>query len=71
MGGAYESIHDPIMDHTRLFLPRLTPKFHTNPGFQVPSQHGKWDAVLQGETSIAAGLPHNLTWMHMEDDMDF
>ena len=35
--------------------------------FQAPSHHGEWDAVLQGETFIAAWVCHNLPYMCADD----
>ena len=39
--------------------------------FGAPSQHRKWDAVLQGDTSIASGVLHNLPYMYQDDYRSF
>ena len=39
--------------------------------FGAPSQHRKWDAVLQGDTSIASGVFHNLPYMYQDDYRSF
>ena len=49
-----DSIHDFIIVHNVLFLPMINLKFHTNLSFHVPSHQRECDAVLQGDTSIAA-----------------
>ena len=49
-----DSIHDFLIVHNVLFLPMINLKFHTNLSFHVPSHQREFDAVLQGDTSIAA-----------------
>ena len=39
--------------------------------FGAPSQHRKWDAVLQGDTCIASGVFHNLPYMYEDDYRSF
>ena len=39
--------------------------------FLVPSQHRKWDAMLQGETSIVAWVFPELCYMYINDWMRF
>ena len=39
-----------------------------NARFWVPSQNGKWDGILQGETSIAAEVVHNFPQMYNKDE---
>ena len=43
-----------------LFQTMIGSQFAQNARFGVPSQHGKWGGVLQGETAIAAGVFQNL-----------
>ena len=54
MERAFDSIYEPLMVHNVLFLPMINLKFHTNLSFHVPSHQKECDAVLQGDTSIAA-----------------
>ena len=56
------------MSQTVLFLLKLTLKLHV---CRVSSRRGEWDAVLQGETPIAAEMFPNLPQMHKEDGMSF
>ena len=37
----------------------------------VPSQHRKWDAVLQGKTAIAAEVFHDIPQMYMKGGIRF
>ena len=41
--------------------------FTQNTKCRVPYQRGKWDAVLQGESYIAAEVFHNIAQMHEKD----
>ena len=61
------------MSQTVLFLLKLTLKLHIkcNVYTRVSSRCGEWDAVLQGETPIAAEMFPNLPQMHKEDGMSF
>ena len=60
------------MSQTVLFLLKLTLKLHIKCYVcRVSSRRGEWDAVLQGETPIAAEMFPNLPQMHKEDGMSF
>ena len=69
--GASDRILKPRMVHTVSFLPKITLKFRQNISFGAPSLHRKWDAVLQGETTIAAEVFHNLPPMYKDDCKSF
>ena len=44
--GASDGICKPLMVHTMSFLPNPLSHFMKYIGYQVPSQHRKWDDVL-------------------------
>ena len=54
------SICNPLMVPIVSFLQKTVIKCHAKYHFQVPSLHGKYEDVLEGETSIAVELSHNL-----------
>ena len=61
--GAFDNVYRPIMVHTMAFLSKPTPKCLHNFRLQIPYQHWKWDAMLQGERSIAAWVFHSIPHM--------
>ena len=65
VGEASDSSQEPLIVYIVVFLliPTLTYFIYTNPRFGAPSQHGKWDDILQEELPIDAILIHKLPRM--------
>ena len=53
------------------FLPRSALKLYTKYQMFVPSEHDKWDIILQGGTAIAYEVFQNLPQMHNADGRCF
>jgi len=69
--GTSDSIYKSLVVQIILFLLNLTLKLHKKCQIWVHSQNGKWDAMLQGEISIADEVVHNLPLMYKEGDRIF
>ena len=69
--GALKSIRTRLNDGTMSFLPKTTVQFHAKVRFLAPSKHTKWDTMIQGETSIATWVVHNLPQMYHDDWRSF
>ena len=55
------------MVHSMSFLSKPTLKFEAKFKFWEPDPHDKWDAMLQGETSIDDRVVYNIPYMHVDD----
>ncbi len=69
--GTSDSIFKSLVVQIILFLSNLTLKLHIKYQIRVHSQNGKWDAMLQGEISIAYEVVHNLPLVYKEGDRIF
>ena len=69
--GAFDNVYRPIMVQTVAFLSKTTPKFLHNFRLQIPYQHWKWDAMLQGEIFIADEVVHILPCIYKADSGSF
>ena len=75
MERASHSIWGPPIGHILHFLLKSTLKLYTKylifAKLPLSTGNGKWDDVLQGETSIAAEVINIIPWMCKEDTRTF